>query len=63
MRIYMIISLAVSIKSNIATKFRIWATDRLREYIIKSLKFLSDFIIVLDRVNQYVRIDICIHVC
>lgn len=40
---------------NIATNFRIWATDRLREHIIKSLKFLSDFIIVLDRViNMFV---------
>lgn len=51
----MIISLGYRIKSNIATKFRIWATDRLREHIIKSLKFLSDFIIVLDRViNMFV---------
>ena len=51
----MIISLGYRIKSNIATKFRIWATDRLREYITKSLKFLSDFIIVLDRViNMFV---------
>ena len=51
----MIISLGYRIKSNIATKFRIWATDRLREYIIKSLKFLSDFIIVLDHViNMFV---------
>ncbi len=51
----MIISLGYRIRSNIATKFRIWATDRLREYIIKSLKFLSDFIIVLDRViNMFV---------
>ena len=40
---------------NIATNFRIWATDRLREHIIKSLKFLSDFIIVLDCViNMFV---------
>ena len=31
----MIISLGYRIKSNIATKFRIWATDRLREYITK----------------------------
>ena len=44
----MIISLGYRIKSNIATKFRIWATD-------KSLKFLSDFIIALDRViNMFV---------
>lgn len=51
----MIISLGYRIKSNIATKFRIWATDSLREHIIKSLKFLSDFIIVLDRViNTFV---------
>jgi len=31
----MIISLGYRIKSGIATKFRIWATDRLKEYIIK----------------------------
>lgn len=31
----MIISLGYRIKSSIATKFRIWATGRLREYIIK----------------------------
>jgi hypothetical protein len=44
----MIISLGYRIKSNIATKFRIWATDRLREYIVKSFKFFSDFRIALD---------------
>ena len=48
----MIISLGYRIRSNIATKFRIWATDRLREYIIKSLKFLSDFRIILDRATD-----------
>lgn len=31
----MIISLGYRIKSHVATKFRIWATERLREYIIK----------------------------
>ena len=31
----MIISLGYRIKSAIATKFRIWATERLKEYIIK----------------------------
>jgi len=31
----MIISLGYRIKSQIATKFRIWATERLKEYIIK----------------------------
>jgi len=31
----MIISLGYRVKSSIATKFRIWATARLREYIIK----------------------------
>lgn len=31
----MIISLGYRVKSSIATKFRIWATQRLREYIIK----------------------------
>jgi len=33
----MIISLGYRIKSNTATKFRIWATQRLKEYIIKGL--------------------------
>jgi len=31
----MIISLGYRIKSRIATKFRIWATERLKEYIVK----------------------------
>lgn len=31
----MIISLGYRIKSQIATKFRIWATQRLKEYIVK----------------------------
>jgi hypothetical protein len=31
----MIISLGYRIKSSIATKFRIWATDRLRDYMVK----------------------------
>ena len=31
----MIISLGYRIKSSIATKFRIWATQRLKEYMIK----------------------------
>jgi hypothetical protein len=31
----MIISLGYRIKSRIATKFRIWATERLKEYMIK----------------------------
>jgi hypothetical protein len=38
----MIISLGYRVKSSIATKFRIWATDRLREYIIKGFTIDSD---------------------
>jgi len=38
----MIISLGYRIKSNIATKFRIWATERLREYIVKGFTIDSD---------------------
>ena len=38
----MIISLGYRIKSNIATKFRIWATDRLREYITKGFAIDSE---------------------
>ena len=38
----MIISLGYRIKSNIATKFRIWATDRLREYITKGYAIDSE---------------------
>ena len=38
----MIISLGYRIKSSIATKFRIWATDRLREYITKGFAIDSE---------------------
>ena len=38
----MIISLGYHIKSNIATKFRIWATDRLREYITKGFAIVQN---------------------
>ena len=38
----MIISLGYRIKSNIATKFRIWVTDRLREYITKGFAIDSE---------------------
>lgn len=38
----MIISLGYRIKSSIATKFRIWATKRLREYIIKGFTIDDD---------------------
>lgn len=38
----MIISLGYRIKSNTATKFRIWATARLREYIVKGFTIDSD---------------------
>ena len=38
----MIISLGYRIKSSIATKFRIWATDRLREYITKGFAINSE---------------------
>lgn len=37
-----IISVGYRIKSNIATKFRIWATARLREYIVKGFTIDSD---------------------
>ncbi len=37
---------------NIATNFRIWATDRLCEYIIKDPRSLSDFRIILDRATD-----------
>jgi len=38
----MIISLGYRIKSRIATKFRIWATERLKEYIIKGFTMDDD---------------------
>ncbi|MBI4734135.1 MAG: virulence RhuM family protein [Rubrobacteridae bacterium] len=38
----MIISLGYRVKSSIATKFRIWATARLREYIVKGFTIDSD---------------------
>jgi len=37
----MIISFGYRIKSSIATKFRIWATERLRDYIIKGFAINS----------------------
>jgi len=38
----LIISLGYRVKSQVATKFRIWATNRLREYIIKGFTIDSD---------------------
>ncbi|MBI3597864.1 MAG: virulence RhuM family protein, partial [Nitrospirae bacterium] len=38
----LIISLGYRVKSHIATKFRIWATARLKEYIIKGFTIDSD---------------------
>ena len=38
----MIISVGYRVKSNIATSFRIWATTRLKEYIIKGFTIDSD---------------------
>lgn len=38
----MIISLGYRIKSNIATNFRIWATERLKEYMIKGFTLDDD---------------------
>ncbi|HPA26538.1 MAG TPA: RhuM family protein [Acidobacteriota bacterium] len=38
----MIISLGYRIKSSVATRFRIWATTRLREYIVKGFTVDSD---------------------
>ena len=38
----MIISLGYRIKSSIATKFRIWATERLKEYIVKGFTMDDD---------------------
>ena len=38
----MIISLGYRIKSSIATKFRIWATERLKEYIVKGFSMDDD---------------------
>ncbi|MGB2631306.1 MAG: virulence RhuM family protein [Minisyncoccales bacterium] len=40
----MIISLGYRVKSSIATKFRIWATARLREYIVKGFTMDDDFL-------------------
>lgn len=38
----LIISMGYRVKSTIATKFRIWATERLREYIVKGFTIDSD---------------------
>src|SRR3989338_2283704 len=40
----LIISLGYRIKSDIATKFRQWATERLREYLIKGFTMNDDFL-------------------
>jgi len=40
----MIISLGYRINSQIATQFRIWATTRLREYIVKGFTMNDDFL-------------------
>ncbi len=52
----MIISVGYRVKSVIATRFRIWATERLREYIVKGftmdddrLKELDDFLKLSER--------------
>lgn len=49
----MIISLGYRIKSSIATKFRIWATDRLREYITKGFAIDSERLKNLDGGNHW----------
>ncbi|MDO5576956.1 MAG: RhuM family protein [Fibrobacter sp.] len=52
----MIISLGYRVKSMIATKFRRWATERLKEYIIKvqamrhNVMHMSDYVEHLDKV-------------
>jgi hypothetical protein len=38
----LIISLGYRVKSQVATKFRLWATERLREYIVKGFTIDSD---------------------
>lgn len=40
----LIISLGYRIKSSVATNFRIWATARLREYIVKGFTMNDDFL-------------------
>jgi hypothetical protein len=40
----MIISLGYRVKSHIATKFRIWATKRLTEYLVKGFTMNDDFL-------------------
>lgn len=48
----MIISLGYRIRSNIATKFRIWAADRLREYITKGFAIDSESLKTLGNSNN-----------
>ena len=38
----MIISLGYRVKSSVATKFRIWATERLKEYMVKGFAMDDD---------------------
>lgn len=49
----MIISLGYRIKSHIATKFRIWATDRLKEYIVKGFTMNDELLKQAGRGNYF----------
>jgi len=57
-----VISVGYRIKSKIATEFRKWATDKLKEYLIKGytinqdlLKSRGDKIVTLERVIDYLK--------
>ncbi len=49
----LIISLGYRVKSSVATKFRIWATQRLKEYIVKGFTIDSDRLKNLDGGNYW----------
>jgi len=48
-----IISVGYRIKSHVATQFRIWATQRLKEYIVKGFALNDDRFITGDSMNYF----------
>lgn len=49
----MIISVGYRVKSSIATRFRIWATQKLKEYVVKG--FILDDLMSGAAINQHLK--------
>ena len=52
----MIISVGYRVKSHVATRFRIWATQRLREYIVKGSSIITAFLLS-DLQSSHIGLD------